>query len=88
VGATVLSRKLRRYRPRIVAVLGVTAYRIAFQTPTAKVGPQTETLEASKLWVLPNPSGLNAHYQVADLGKMFAELHNVVMRNNTTTLRE
>ena len=73
-GGTFLERKLRRYRPRFVGVLGVSAYRIAFDRPKAKVGAQTETLGARPLWILHNPSGLNAHYQLADLARLFREL--------------
>ncbi|MFI5366250.1 MAG: G/U mismatch-specific DNA glycosylase [Candidatus Binatia bacterium] len=69
-----LARKLRRYRPRCLAVLGVAAYRIAFGQPDAKIGRQDETLDGVMLWVLPNPSGLNAHYQVDDLARLFGAL--------------
>src|SRR5205085_1373224 len=60
-GAAVLRKKLRRYRPRFAAILGVTAYRTALAAPKAKTGRQAELLEGSVVWVLPNPSGLNAH---------------------------
>jgi TDG/mug DNA glycosylase family protein len=61
-------------RPPAVAVLGVTAYRIAFGEPGARVGAQPGRLAGARLWVLPNPSGLNAHYQQADLTAAYAEL--------------
>ena len=70
--------KIRRYRPTVVAVLGVGAYRKAFDRPKADIGPQPETIGTTKIWVLPNPSGLNAHYQIADLTKLFAELRTAV----------
>lgn len=73
-GAAALSAKVAVYRPRTVAVLGVGAYRMAFQRPRAVVGPQPERLHDAALWVLPNPSGLNAHYRPADLARVFAEL--------------
>ena len=73
-GAVRLSRKVRRHRPRVVAVLGVSAYRDAWGRPFATVGPQEEELEGSALWVLPNPSGLNAHYQLPDLIRVFGDL--------------
>jgi TDG/mug DNA glycosylase family protein len=57
-----------------VAFLGVTAYRTAFGRLRAGFGLQAETLGGAAVWVLPNPSGLNAHYQVADLGRLYAEL--------------
>ena len=73
-GARRLAAKVRRYRPRWVAVLGVGAYRIAFARPRAVIGPQQEQIGDTRIWVLPNPSGLNAHYQRADLVQMFSEL--------------
>ncbi len=66
--------KVLRYRPRVLAVLGVGAYRTAFNQPKAVVGPQNDRIGATMLWVLPNPSGLNANYQAADLARLFREL--------------
>jgi TDG/mug DNA glycosylase family protein len=74
-GALALTRKVRRHRPGFVAFLGVTAYRTAFGRPRAALGRQPERIGDSGLWVLPNPSGLNAHYRLADLDRLFAELH-------------
>jgi TDG/mug DNA glycosylase family protein len=73
-GARKLVRKLRRYRPRVVAFLGVMAYRTAFGMKGAKLGRQGKRLGESAVWVLPNPSGLNAHYRLADLAKLYAKL--------------
>jgi TDG/mug DNA glycosylase family protein len=73
-GAARLARKVRRLRPRFVAFLGVTAYRTAFDRPRARLGRQAEPLESAAAWVLPNPSGLNAHFQIAGLARLFAEL--------------
>jgi double-stranded uracil-DNA glycosylase len=73
-GGQKLRRKIRRYRPRLVAFLGITAYRAAFHQPRAVMGPQEQLLAGSIVWVLPNPSGLNAHYQLAGLARLFAEL--------------
>jgi TDG/mug DNA glycosylase family protein len=73
-GARDLEAKVRTYRPHIVAFLGVGAYRTAFGRKRATVGAQEETLAGAAVWVLPNPSGLNAHYQLADLARLFAEL--------------
>ncbi|MGC4761125.1 G/U mismatch-specific DNA glycosylase [Micromonospora trifolii] len=73
-GAAILTDKVARYRPRWVAVVGVTAYRIGFQRPKATFGPQPELLAGARLWVLPNPSGLNAHFTPVTLGLAFAEL--------------
>jgi double-stranded uracil-DNA glycosylase len=63
-GAARLTRKARRWRPKVVAVLGITAYRVAFEQPRGGIGPQEQGLADSRLWVLPNPSGLQGHYQL------------------------
>jgi double-stranded uracil-DNA glycosylase len=73
-GAAALADKAALLRPRWVAVLGVTAYRTAFGRRRATLGPQDETLGPARLWILPNPSGLNAHFQVDDLAAEFAAL--------------
>lgn len=73
-GAQRLERKVRKYRPRVLAVLGVGAYRTGFGRAKAKLGPQPETIGKTRVWVLPNPSGLNAHYQGQDLARLFQEL--------------
>jgi len=73
-GGRTLAAKVRRARPRILAVLGIGAYRSAFGRPRAALGPQEETMGETRIWILPNPSGLNAHYQVADLARLFREL--------------
>lgn len=75
VGARNLRRKLTRYRPAILAVLGIAAYRLAFAAPSATLGPQTARLGGTAVWVLPNPSGLNAHYQLPQLVAWFRRLH-------------
>ena len=77
-GARRLTRLVRRYRPRVLAVLGVTAFRVAFRRDMASLGLQAEKLDDTALWVLPNPSGLNAHYQHADLARLFRELRQFV----------
>jgi double-stranded uracil-DNA glycosylase len=73
-----LEAKARKFSPRVIALLGIGAYRIGFQRPKAVVGPQAELLGESRLWVLPNPSGLNAHYQLGDLARLFRELRVAV----------
>jgi TDG/mug DNA glycosylase family protein len=65
---------MRRYEPAFLAVLGVGAYRTAFDRPKAQLGLQDETIGPTRLWVLPNPSGLNAHFQLADVGRLLREL--------------
>jgi TDG/mug DNA glycosylase family protein len=79
-GGRRLRAKLRKYRPAFVAVIGVGAYRAAFGRPKAAVGRQEERLEAATLWVLPNPSGLNANYQLDELARLFRELREAVER--------
>jgi double-stranded uracil-DNA glycosylase len=75
-GGERLRAKVLRYRPRVLAVLGVGAYRTAFNQPKATVGRQEERIGDTTLWVLPNPSGLNANYQAPDLARLFQELRN------------
>jgi TDG/mug DNA glycosylase family protein len=70
-GAVELEAKVRRLRPKVVAVLGLTAYRPAFARPKAVAGKQEETLGGAQLWVLPNPSGLNAHDTVQSLAAAY-----------------
>jgi TDG/mug DNA glycosylase family protein len=73
-GGKILARKVKRCTPRFLAIVGVGAYRTAFDRPKAKMGLQDETIGETKIWVLPNPSGLNANYQAAQLVELFAEL--------------
>jgi double-stranded uracil-DNA glycosylase len=75
-GGRSLRAKVARLRPRTVAFLGVTAYRSAFGVPGAAIGLQSERFGEARIWVLPNPSGLNAHYQLADLARLFARLRS------------
>jgi TDG/mug DNA glycosylase family protein len=77
-GRRALERKVRRYKPRWVAVLGLGAYRTAFGRPRAVAGRQPERIGPAGLWVLPNPSGLNAHFTPAALARLFAELRETV----------
>ncbi|MCY1034074.1 G/U mismatch-specific DNA glycosylase [Corallococcus sp. BB11-1] len=77
-GRRSLERKVKRYRPSFLAVLGLGAYRSAFARPKARFGHQEETLGDTRLWVLPNPSGLNASYQLPDLARLFGELRRAV----------
>jgi double-stranded uracil-DNA glycosylase len=73
-GAKRLAKTVLKYKPRIVAVLGVEAYRKAFGRRDAGLGPQEERIGDAVIWILPNPSGLNAHYQLKDLAKLFKQL--------------
>lgn len=83
-GAQALRRKLARRRPRVVAFLGLGAYRAAFSAPQAVVGEQLHRIASTRVWLLPNPSGLNAHYQVADLAEVFSELRRALQRIDST----
>jgi TDG/mug DNA glycosylase family protein len=78
-GARVLTRKVLRYRPRFLAIVGIGAYRTAFERPRAQLGLQPETIGSTRIWVLPNPSGLNANYQAAQLVELFRELREAVL---------
>lgn len=80
-GGRALRRKVKRYGPRYLAVLGLGAYRVAFGVKSAQVGPQEESIGETKLWLLPNPSGLNAHYQLPALAEEFARLRNAATRS-------
>jgi double-stranded uracil-DNA glycosylase len=73
-GATQLEAKVEMLRPRCVAVLGLQAFRTAFRRPEAVIGPQPELLGGALLWLLPNPSGLQAHYQLPEMSEMFRSL--------------
>ena len=73
-GATQLETKVAMLRPRCVAVLGLQAYRTAFRRPEAVIGRQPELLAGALLWLLPNPSGLQAHYQMPEMSEMFRSL--------------
>jgi double-stranded uracil-DNA glycosylase len=77
-----LEAKAKRYQPQIVAVLGIGAYRTAFARKIVQLGKQPEQLSGATLWVLPNPSGLNAHYQLSDLAEHFRGLRQWVERNH------
>nr|WP_312886993.1 G/U mismatch-specific DNA glycosylase [Actinocrinis puniceicyclus] len=75
-GGRILAAKVAEYRPRWVAILGIGAYRTAFDRKQARVGPQPEPLSGSRVWVLPNPSGLNALWTTPRLADAFRELRD------------
>ena len=77
-GGVVLTATVARWRPRWLAVVGVTAYRTAFDRPRARLGRQADEIAGVPVWVLPNPSGLNAHFTREQLGDRFAELRRAV----------
>ncbi|KAA9161135.1 G/U mismatch-specific DNA glycosylase [Amycolatopsis acidicola] len=73
-GGEQLTAKVRKHRPRCLAIVGITAYRIAFSSPKATIGRQIVSIGETAVWVLPNPSGLNAHWTPTTLAAEFAEL--------------
>ncbi len=73
-GGRTLERKMKRYRPRVLAIVGMGAYRTAFNRPRSALGLQSETLGGTAIWLLPNPSGLNANYRPTDLVTLYREL--------------
>lgn len=73
-GARELRRKVMAYRPECLAILGLSAYRLAFQVPKACLGPQPEKIGETIVWILPNPSGLNAHFTPKALARLFRKL--------------
>ncbi|MFD4601283.1 G/U mismatch-specific DNA glycosylase [Streptomyces sp. NPDC058464] len=73
-GGRLLTAKVERVRPRWLAVVGVTAYRAAFADRKAQVGPQERRIGDTRVWVLPNPSGLNAHWTAATMAEEFGRL--------------
>lgn len=79
-GGKKLAAKVRRYKPAFLAVLGLGAYRTAWERPKAVIGRQEEMIGDTVVWVLPNPSGLNAHYQAKDLARLFRKLKEEVDR--------
>jgi double-stranded uracil-DNA glycosylase len=83
-GAKVLERKVRRFRPRAIAVLGVGAFRFAFGERDADLGQQPKGIGDTTVWVLPNPSGLNAHYQLKDLARLFREMRVAIEARRPT----
>lgn len=78
-GGKILARKVKRFAPRYLAIVGIGAYRTAFDRPKAKMGLQDETIGETRIWVLPNPSGLNANYQPTQLVQLFAELREAAL---------
>ncbi|HET9907887.1 MAG TPA: mismatch-specific DNA-glycosylase, partial [Anaerolineales bacterium] len=83
-GQRQLKAKVKKYQPQVVAILGIGAYRTAFAQKVVTLGKQSEPLVNASVWVLPNPSGLNAHYQLADLAKHFQLLREAVEINQSS----
>jgi double-stranded uracil-DNA glycosylase len=72
-GGQRLVNTVQQFQPKVLAILGISAYRAAFNRPKTQMGEQPEGVGAARLWVLPNPSGLNAHYTPADLARVFRD---------------
>ena len=81
-GRVRLERKVRRYRPRFVAIVGIGAYQTAFERPKATLGIQPDALGETAVWVLPNTSGLNANHRPADFARAFADLRRASLAAN------
>ncbi len=81
-GARTLVEKVRGAHPLYLAVVGITAYRTAFAVPGARIGLQETAIGETRVWVLPNPSGLNAHHQMPDLVRHFKDLRAHVLLQN------
>ncbi|MGW2473340.1 G/U mismatch-specific DNA glycosylase [Streptomyces sp. NPDC001665] len=77
-GGRILTAKVERLRPQWVAVVGITAYRTAFGERRARIGPQERTVGGARVWALPNPSGLNAHWTAATMAEEYARLRAAV----------
>lgn len=77
-GAVALAEKVRGLRPQAVAVLGLGAFRVAFRVPKAAIGEQPEGLNGARLWLLPNPSGLQAHYQLGELVEQLRAMRRAI----------
>ena len=80
-----LERKVRRYRPRFVAIVGIGAYQTAFERPRASLGAQAEGLAGAVVWVLPNTSGLNANHRPSDFARAFQDLRRASLGANRRT---
>jgi TDG/mug DNA glycosylase family protein len=84
-GAKSLERRVKRYKPRFLAIVGIGAYRIAFGRKHAKLGLQEDMIGTTRMWALPNPSGLNANYQAEALAKLFRDLKEAASNQQPAT---
>jgi double-stranded uracil-DNA glycosylase len=80
-GARILERKVRRYRPRALAILGLGAYRVAFERPRAAIGEQPDRIGDTRVWILPSPSGRTAGYQLPEMTRLMREVRRSVSRS-------
>jgi TDG/mug DNA glycosylase family protein len=77
-GGERLRAKVHHYQPRFLAILGISAYRLAFNQPRAVLGQQSDTIGTTQLYILPNPSGLNAHFTPNDLARVYGEFRQTI----------
>jgi TDG/mug DNA glycosylase family protein len=77
-GGRLLRKKVQKFKPRFLAIIGIGVYRIAFDRPKAAIGLQPDTIGETRVWILPSTSGLNAHYTPKDLVRVFRELREAV----------
>lgn len=84
-GGQKLAAKVEQLRPRWLAVVGVTAYRTAFGIRTARIGPQDHTIGDARVWALPNPSGLNAHWNAQTMAQEYGRLRTSVECDGIST---
>src|SRR5262245_1857283 len=87
IGGKQLRNRVEHYRPHVLAILGVSAYRLAFNQPRAVLGQQPDTIGPTLVFILPNPSGLNAHYTPADLARVFGEFRQAIEAASTSNRR-
>jgi len=87
-GAAELERLVAEVQPGLVAVLGLTAYRTAFGRTKATMGLQAEAIGGRPVWILPNPSGLNAHYKPADFARLYGEARAYALSTSSPSPRE
>jgi TDG/mug DNA glycosylase family protein len=85
IGVRQLRKKVRRFRPRSVAFLGISVYQAVVERGSSSIGRQTGDFGGAQVWVLPNPSGLNAHYQLEEFVRLFRDLR---LRANRTPTSE
>ena len=83
-GAKKITAKVRLFNPNYLAIVGLTAYRVAFNVPKAKIGLQKGIIGETRIWVLPNPSGLNAHHQLPDLIRLFSEFRAYTLQHRAS----
>jgi TDG/mug DNA glycosylase family protein len=83
-GGRILTAKVELLRPRWLAVVGVTAYRTAFGEKKARIGPQERTIGDTRIWALPNPSGLNAHWTAGTMAEEFGRLRTAAEADAAT----